>query len=131
VTEPHGTTIVVAVGSISLVTGTILGLPVAAVAFGFLGGLAALKIEAPASASRSLWAKVTTAALGTVAASVSAHPLAEILHPANTPTEMWVPLAAFVTGAGAELLLRALLLGLTHRIRQAFGIAGTNNGERE
>lgn len=120
-TEPHTTAVTIAAGSISLVTGTILGLPVAAVAFGFLGGLAALKIE-DRSANRGLWSKSTTAALGTVAAAVSAHPLAEVWHPEKTTGAMWVPLAAFVIGAGAEVLMRALLMGLQHRIRQVFGI---------
>jgi hypothetical protein len=123
-TEPHSTAVIAVTGSISLVAGTLFGLPVAALVFGFFGGLAALKIELPrdGQAPRGLWSKVTTAALGTVAAAAAAHPVAEALHPAATPTAMWLPLAAFLIGAGAEMLLRAALLGIAHRIRQVLGI---------
>jgi hypothetical protein len=64
-----------------------------------------------------------------VAAAVSAQPLAEVWHPEKTTGAMWVPLAAFLIGAGAEVLMRALLMGLQHRIRQIFGIEHEGRGQ--
>jgi hypothetical protein len=123
VSEPHSTIAAASwAAGISLTTGVLFGLSWPALVWGFIGGLAALKLEDPGRTQRKLWNRVTTVALGTFAAAVSAHPVAEILHPVQTPTELWVPAAAFVIGAGAEMLLRPLLLGLAHRIRQVFGI---------
>lgn len=118
-TDPHTSTLAAAAGAgLSLAAGTVLGLSVPALVFGFLGGLAALKINGEGS----LLARVSTVALGTIAAAAAAHPAAEVLHPDATPTAMWVPLSALVIGFGAERLLRVLLLALVNRVRQAGGL---------
>lgn len=117
--DPHTTTTIAATaGGLSLFAGTVLGLSVPALVFGFVGGLAALKLNGEGS----LVARVATVGIGTLAAAAGAHPVAEVLHPENTPTAMWIPLAALVIGFGAERLLRILLLALLNRIRQAGGL---------
>lgn len=118
-TDPHTSTIVAAAGGISLVAGTVLGLPVPALVFGLVGGLAALKID---QTQRGLAQRVTTVALGTMCAAAAAHPAAMYLHPDGTPTEALVPLAAIVIGAGAEALLRTVLMGVVNRVRQISGL---------
>lgn len=121
--EPHASiaSAAAAAGGISLVAGSVLGLPFAALVFGLAGGLAALKLD---TAARGLWSRVTTVAMGTVCAAASAHPLAEVLHPPETSTALWVPAVAIVVGAGAEMLLRAILRAAVHRIEQLGGTDG-------
>jgi len=121
--EPHASTLTsVAVGSagVSLLAGTIWGLPIPALVFGFVGGLVALKVNGDGR----LWARISTVALGTLIAGATAHPVAEVLHPMETPTDMWIAPAAIVIGFGAETLLRWGLLALVNRIKQAGGIKG-------
>jgi hypothetical protein len=125
VTEPHSTTIVVVGGGFSLVAGSLFGLPLAALVFGLAGALAAIKLDRK---ERTVWARVTTVALGTMCAAAGAHPAATVLRPVNTTVEMWVPVAALVIGYGAEALLRTGLQGLLNRLRQ---IGGTSGGDTQ
>lgn len=122
--EPHASTlaqvVVGSAGGISLLAGTLWGLPVPALVFGFVGALAALKINGDGK----LWARASTVALGTFIAGACAHPVAEVLHPADTPTSIWIAPAAIVIGFGAEKLLRTALLALVNRINQVGGIKG-------
>lgn len=124
-TDPHTSVLGAAAwaGSVSVLAGTVLGLPTAALVFGLAGGLAALKLEdarAQAVPQRGLWARVTTAALGTVTAAAAAHPVTESV----MPSAAWLPVVALVIGAGAELLLREGLRAVVHRIRQLGGTEG-------
>lgn len=121
--EPHASTftqVVVGSAGVSLLAGTIWGLPIPALVFGFVGGLAALKVNGDGK----LWARVSTVALGTFIAGASAHPVAEVLHPADTPTSMWIAPAAIVIGFGAETILRVALLALVNRIKQLGALKG-------
>lgn len=121
--EPHSTTIVIAWGGISLVAGTLFGLPVPALAFGLIGGLVAVKLD---GTIRPIWSRATTVVLGMACAAAAAHPVSEVLRPENTPASMWVPMAALTIGAGSEMLLRAILRAVVHRIEQ---IGGTDDGD--
>jgi hypothetical protein len=121
--EPHAsiaTTAATAAGAavVSVPAGVVLGLPLEAVLFGLAGGLCAVWLD---KLPRSVWARVATVAMGTVCAAAGAHPVAEVLHPAHTPTAMWVPLAALLIGYGAETILRTALQALTKRIEQLGG----------
>lgn len=120
-TDPHtSVATAAAAGSVSVLAGTVLGLPLAALVFGMAGGLAALKLEDVSATPRGMWARVTTAALGTVTAAAAAHPVTESV----MPSAAWLPVVALVIGAGAELLLREGLRALVHRIRQLGGTEG-------
>lgn len=119
--EQHTTVVVTTAGGISLVAGTLFGLPLAALVFGLAGALAAIKLDRK---ERTVWARVTTVALGTMCAAAGAHPAATVLRPAGTDVQMWVPVAALVIGYGAEALLRTGLQGLLHRMRQIGGTSG-------
>lgn len=113
-TEPHTSTAVVAAAGISAVAGSLFGLPVAALLFGFVGGLAAVKLD---NIPRSLWQRVTTVALGTVCAAAAAQPLAAEVQQDGR----WLPAAALVVGFGAEPILRELLQGVVNVVRRIFG----------
>lgn len=120
-TEPHTTAgTAVAATVISLPAGLVLGLPLEALLFGLFGGLAAVWLD---RRPRTVWARVITVVMGTVCAAAAAHPVAEVLHPADTPTAMWVPITALLVGYGAETLLRTALAALVHRIEQVGGTA--------
>ena len=119
--ESHAASVAATAGGITLVAGTVLGLPVAALVFGLFGGLIALKLD---HQPRGLWSRVSTVAMGAVCAAAGAHPLTELLRPDNTPAAAWVPLAAILIGAGAEILLREVLRAAINRIRQLGGIGG-------
>lgn len=113
--EPQASAVIAAAaGGISLVAGSVLGLPLPALVFGFFGGLAAVKLD---TQSRSLWQRVTTVALGTVSAAAAAHPVAAAAHPDGR----WLPVAALVVGFGAETLLRELLQAVVNVIRRIGG----------
>ena len=95
--EPSSTAAVaVAAGGLSLVAGTLFGLPVAGLVFGFAGGLIALKLD---TVERPLIARVSTVAMGTVVAAATVHAFSDRLGTI-------APLAAIVVGYGAEALLR-------------------------
>ena len=118
-TEPHAS-VATAVGAaaVSVPVGAVLGLSLEALLFGLAGGLCAVWLD---KIPRSVWARVTTVAMGTVCAAAGAHPVAEVLHPLHTPAAMWVPLAALLIGYGAEALLRTALQAIVHRIAQLGG----------
>lgn len=117
--EPHTTTAILAVGGgISLVAGTVLGLPLPALVFGLAGGLIALKTDATV---RTLWQRVTTVATSTIIAAAWAPNLAAIMQPDGTHPGFWMAGTALATGSGAELLLREVLQAAVHRIRQIGG----------
>lgn len=112
----------IAVGSgISLVAGTVLGLPLPALVFGLAGGLVALKTDA---AARTLWARVTTVATSTIIAAAWAPNLAAIMQPDGAHPGLWMAGTALAVGTGAELLLSEVLQAAVHRIRQIGGRAG-------
>ena len=125
--EPHASTaIAVTAGGISLVAGTVLGLPVAGLVFGFIGGLWALKLD---QSDRSLISRLFTVVLSALSAAVFAHPVAEVsrqMVPGDLPTALLIPAAAVGVGAGFELLLRESLAGVVRWIRR---LSGAPSGE--
>lgn len=118
-TDPHTTTIVVIGGGLSLVAGTVLGLPIAAVVFGLAGALWSIKADREA---RTLWQRVTSVVLGTMLAAVAAHPAASVVSAPPGPANLVVGTFAFLIGSGAEILIRAGLRALVNRILQAGGV---------
>lgn len=131
--EPHSTAVTVAaISGISLVAGTVFGLEMSALVFGLFGGLAALKLEDASTRGgkpRGWWQKITTAALGTVAAAALAPLLGGLGHQLlqrlefNAQPGAMLPAVAFAVGAGAEVLLREMLRAAVNRLRQVGGIA--------
>lgn len=117
-TEPHATTIAAAAGSISLLAGTVLGLPLPALVFGFAGGFVAVKLD---SVPRTLWQRVTTIAMGTVCAAAWAPLIADLMRPEGGHPGMWVAGLAIGIGGGAEALFREFLQAAVARIRQIGG----------
>lgn len=107
-----------AAGGLSLVAGSVFGLPIAALVFGFAGALFSLKID---ETERNLWARVTSVAMGTIVAAVTAYPVAEWLHPEGSVTASWVPAAAILIGAGCEILLKTGINALVSRLKQLGG----------
>ena len=105
-------------GGLSLVAGSVFGLPIAALVFGFAGALFSLKID---ETERNLWARVTSVAMGTIVAAVTAYPVADWLHPEGSLTASWVPAAAILIGAGCEILLKTGINALVSRIKQLGG----------
>ena len=128
-TDPHASTFVVAAGSFSLIAGQLFGLPLPALIGGLIGGLIALKLDedTPGQPRKPVWSRVATVAIGMACASVGAYPVVE----SSNLSLLWIAPAAIAigatAGAGAELILRALIRGVVNRIEQ-FG--GTNRSNK-
>jgi hypothetical protein len=118
VSEPQTTAALAVAGGFSLVAGTVLGLPIAAVVFGLAGTLWSIKSDREL---RTLWQRVASVVLGTMLAAVAAHPAASVVQPAG-PANLLVGTFAFLIGTGAEVLIRAGLRAMVNRIHQAGGV---------
>ena len=106
--EPTATAIAAASG-LTLVSGTILGLPAEALLAGFGGGLVALSFGDPMTWSK----KFASVAVSTLAAAYLAPPLAYLIPtPENMPMAVAIKGAAFVIGAGAQKLIQACVTRL-------------------
>lgn len=103
--EPTASAIAAASG-LTLVSGSILGLPAEALLAGFGGGLVALSFGEPLT-----WAKkASSVAVATIAAAYVAPPLAYLLPvPESMPPLLAAKGMAFIIGAGAQALIPAFI----------------------
>jgi hypothetical protein len=103
--EPTASALAAASG-LTLVSGTILGLPAEALLAGFGGGLVALSFGDPLTWSK----KVSSVAVATIAAAYVAPPLVYVLPmPESMPMLVALKGVAFVIGAGAQKIIPAII----------------------
>lgn len=103
--EPTASAVAAASG-ISLVSGTVLGLPAEALMAGFGGGLVALSFGDPLSWGR----KVSSVAVSTISAAFLAPALIYVLpRPEAMPESIAIKALAFVVGFGAQKFLPAFI----------------------
>lgn len=111
------TTLASAAG-VSLVTGTVLGLPIAVLAAGFFGGLVALAVSPGIS---GLVARIVSVAASTITATFMSPYMAAVAHVNGIETVVELQGAAFVIGMGTQVLAPAFIVALKRRIDQLGG----------
>lgn len=103
---------------VSIVTGTVLGLPVAALVAGFGGGVVALGLMPPLA---GLVARLSSIASSTITAGFLAPWAAAVAHQQSVDHSIELQAAAFLIGAGAQVLLPAAIGAAKRRIDQIGG----------
>ena len=107
---------------VSLVTGTVLGLPLAALVAGFFGGVVALAFMPPVF---SAWTRVSSVAVSTLTAAFAAPYVAATFHQVSMDVGVEMLFFAFFTGLGAQPALQAwvpeILAAGKRRIQQLGG----------
>lgn len=110
---------------ISLVTGSVLGLPVIALVGGFFGGVVALSLMPPLASDMSrlaaMTARVGSLVASTITASFVGPYLAALFHAGDMAPDLELRFASFVVGAGAQVLMPALIAAIKRRIDQLGG----------
>ena len=117
--KAEATAAVAQAAGISLLTGTVLGLPLAAMIAGFAGGVVALSLM-PVVASAL--ARLVSVAASTTTAAFLAPYFAALVHQSSMQPDTELQAVAFVLGAGAQVLLPTAIAAAKRRIEQAGGI---------
>lgn len=111
---------------VSLVAGTVLGLPLAGLIAGFGGGLVALSFMPPLA---TIVARMGSVATGTITAGFLGPYTAAVAHVDGVAASLELYAFSFVWGAGVQILLPAAINALRRRIDQAGGGSG-NSGDK-
>lgn len=107
------TSAIAAASGLTIVGGSILGLPTDALLAGFGGGLVALSFGHPLSWAR----KVSSVAVATIAAAYLAPALVYLFKPSvGVPELVALKASAFVIGAGAQAIIPAVTNRVTRMI---------------
>jgi len=112
---------IAASAGVSFVAGSVLGLPVAALAAGFFGGLVALSVMPGVP---GVFARVISVAASTITAAFMAPYVAALAHQQSMESLLELQAAAFVIGAGTQALLPAWISAIKRRIDQLGGGTG-------
>lgn len=111
---------------VSLVAGTVLGLPLAALIAGFGGGLVALSIIPPLATWSARAGSVATA---TLTAGFLGPYTAAVAHLDGMNASVELHAFSFLWGAGVQILLPTAINALRRRIDQLGGGSGNTGGQ--